>query len=70
MTKYYEKMTGLCACMGAAYGEPHCACEMSRLGLPMSEEHDIALAASKERWAKLDLSIFNRKSGFCLVELK
>ncbi len=25
-----------CACMGPMYGEPHCPCDMTRLGLPMN----------------------------------
>jgi hypothetical protein len=26
-----------CACMGPMYNEPHCYCQMMRLGLPLNE---------------------------------
>ena len=29
-------MINFCACMGQMYGEPHCPCEMERLGLPVN----------------------------------
>lgn len=28
----------LCACMGTMYDEPHCYCEMKRLGLKLNEQ--------------------------------
>jgi hypothetical protein len=36
---------GVCACMGPAYGEPHCICAMERMGLPLNLEARAAAAA-------------------------
>jgi hypothetical protein len=38
----------ICACIGPAFGEPFCACEMRAKGLPFNEE------ARAESAAKLD----------------
>ncbi|KVP39856.1 hypothetical protein [Burkholderia ubonensis] len=39
----------LCACIGPVYGEPYCACEMRRRGLPPSEEHVKAMEVSQQQ---------------------
>jgi hypothetical protein len=51
--KFYSKLSGACACMGVMYGEPHCACEMSEKGLPMSVEHVEAVERFKEEMWKV-----------------
>lgn len=46
-------MGSLCACMGPMYGEPHCPCQMHRLGLPMDGPiRKAAEAESKKEWDK------------------
>ncbi|MEX3984123.1 hypothetical protein AB4Y45_34785 [Paraburkholderia sp. EG287A] len=42
-----------CACMGPQFGEPHCPCEMERLGLPPSPERVAAEKDSQRRLAAL-----------------
>ena len=52
----------LCACMGPMYGEPHCPCRMTRLGLPPSAERLAAEDASDARMKELIASgAFSRK---------
>ncbi|KVP96645.1 hypothetical protein WJ97_12235 [Burkholderia ubonensis] len=38
-----------CACIGPVYGEPYCACEMRRRGLPPSAEHVKAIEESNTK---------------------
>lgn len=51
----------LCGCMGAMYGEPFCPCSMRSQGLPLSKEHVKELAASRERFEKIDWSKWEAK---------
>jgi len=48
-----EISVNVCACIGPVYGEPHCACEMRRRGLPPSAEHVAALEKANRELAEL-----------------
>lgn len=56
-TEMLEKLgkgeISLCACLGAAPGEPYCPCEMTRRGLPATPERVKAAAGANERLAAL-----------------
>ena len=43
----------LCGCVGSLYGEPYCPCEMSRRGLPPSQERTRADEDAKTRLAEI-----------------
>lgn len=44
-------IASMCACMGPMYGEPHCPCQMQRLGIPMDGPiRKAAEAESKKQW--------------------
>lgn len=43
----------MCACLGAAPGEPYCPCEMDRRGLAPSPARQQATAAANERMRDL-----------------
>lgn len=46
-------LPNFCACMGPLYGEPYCACEMRRRGLPRSQECIDSVAAAQKRLNEL-----------------
>lgn len=50
--KFYSQLSGACACMGAGYGEPYCACLMAEMGLPMSVDHVEAVEVFREEMGK------------------
>jgi hypothetical protein len=44
-----------CGCIGPMYGEPYCACEMKRQGLPLNEE---ARAIDEKRFQESMAKLF------------
>jgi len=59
----------LCACMGPMYNEPHCPCEMKRLGIERSKEYKAsitpeAIAARNRELDAIFSKVFEwRKNG-------
>jgi hypothetical protein len=43
----------MCACIGPVYGEPYCACEMTRRGLPSSAAHVAAIEEADKQLKSL-----------------
>jgi hypothetical protein len=43
----------VCACIGPVHGEPYCACEMRRRGLPPSAAHVAASEEAGKQWKAL-----------------
>lgn len=60
-------MLNACACMGPAYGEPHCICRMEQLGLPLNTEARAIAAANS---GPLLDSIFGSGGIFHNIERK
>lgn len=65
--QHYEKRAGIfaCACLGPMYGEPYCACEMARQGLPLSIKHVEEMKDSRKRFDAFCEQFYKENEQFC-----